>query len=192
MFLMHKCRHFDFLPVRMGTVIFRMMTHLLLGMTNSLQWKERPLTTHDVSSVLTVSQKMLDVSQSIVPDLVTWQVTILGMLNCHDNVQLKSCDVLCGQWPLNWEGWSIHHVCNDFSQSSLITSQSYTGLQSKLYDAKWEVWGTFNSSVPNPTLTSKMKPSLWSLTNLILGVCIRSVCLALASQRPLNQHVWIS
>ena len=48
-------------------VIFRMMTHLLLGMTNSLQRRERPLTTHDFSSVLTVSQKMLDVSQSIVP-----------------------------------------------------------------------------------------------------------------------------
>ena len=98
MFLMHKCTHFDFLPVRMGTVIFRMMTHLLLGMTNSLQWRERPLTTHDVSSVLTVSQKMSHSLLSLImTDLVTWQVTILGMLNCHDNVQLKSCDVLCGQ-----------------------------------------------------------------------------------------------
>ena len=89
---------FDFLPVRIGTVIFRMMTHLLLGMTNSLQWRERPLTTHDVSSVLTVSQKMSHSLLSLImTHLVTWQVTILVMLNCHDNVQLKSCDVLCGQ-----------------------------------------------------------------------------------------------
>ena len=80
---------------------------------------------------------MLDVSQSIVPD----HDTLSHMTGDHSgNAELSrqrsASDVLCGQWPLNWEGWSIHHVCNDFSQSSLITSQSYTGLQSKLYDAK--------------------------------------------------------
>ena len=99
------------------TVIFRMMTHLLLGMNNSLQWRERPLTTHDVSSVLIVSQKMLDVSQSIVPDHDTlshmtggfnpfwecWTVTIW-----HHKVWIVVQSILYYGWLVIRLGWLKH------------------------------------------------------------------------------------